>query len=274
MSVRTLVERGKFDRLAPEDFTIILQMLDDDAIAEKAFEALRAIISKSSGVEAEIEANNLINYISGKTKGAKLALKLLPEALNKAPKAAGYAFTILSSLLDLDEFREEAKEIALQLAKSFPNEARLIRYKLNVIAGQDPRVKDLGESVILTKGVSVKHNLIDLSTPFSAREGLRKVIRLFQIGPSFQFADAIVAAASFQPEIAAEFLPDIVQLIDKYAVNLPDISLRLCDALELLLEKEKEKEAYLAPLSQTLTKVKDGELKSRLEAIIKKYANK
>ena len=274
MSVRSLVEKGKFDKLTSEDFTIVLQLLDDDTIAQKALEALRTIITKSSGVEAEMEANNLINYISGKSKGAKLALKLLPDALNKAPRAASYAFSVLSSLLDLEEFREDAKEMALELAKSFPNEARLIRYKLAITAGQDPRVKELGESVILTKGISAKQSLIDLSTPFTAREGLRKVIRLFQIGPSFQFADAIVAAASFQPEVAVEFLPDIVQLIDKYAVNLPDISLRLCDALEILLENEKDREAYLTPLLQTLTKVKDRELKSRLEAVIKKYTNK
>ncbi len=267
------MEKGKFDKLGPEDFTLVLQMLDDDSVSERALEALRSILERSSGVEAEMEVNNLISYISAKTKGAKLALRLLPEALNKAPRAASYAFTVLSSLLDSEELREEAKEVAILLAKSFPEEARLIRYKLAVVGGQDPRLKELGESVILTKGITTKHSLIDLSTPFSAREGLRKVVRLFQIGPSYQFADAIVATATFRPEIAAEFLPEIVQLIDKYAVNLPEISLRLCDALELLLEKERDREAYVAPLAKTLTKVKDQELRARLEAIIKKYAN-
>ena len=271
MSVRSLVEKGRLDRLSPEDFSLVLQLLDDDTISQKAFEALKVIIERSSGVEAEMEANNLVNYISGRPKGVKLALKLLPLALNRAPRAASYAFTVLSSLLDVEELREQAKEVALELAKSFPNEARLVRYKLNLVSGEDSRVKELGDSTILTKGISAKHNLIDLSTPFSTREGLRKVFRLFQIGPSYQFADAVVAAATFQADVTVEFLPEIVQLIDRYAVSLPDISLRLCDALELLLEKEKEGEVYVAPLVQTVKKVKDEELRKRLEAIIKKY---
>ena len=96
------------------------------------------------------------------------------------------------------------------------------------------------------------------------------MIRLFQIGPSYQFADAVVAAATFQPDVVVEFLPEIVQLIDRYAVSMPDISLRLCDA-ELLLEREKEGEAYVLPLVQTVKKVNEEELRKRIEAIIKKY---
>lgn len=271
MSIRSFIEKERLDKLSPEDFSLILQLLDDDTISYKAFEALKILIERSSGIEAEMEAYNLIYYISGKPKGAALALKLLPTALTKAPRAAGIAFLVLSSLLDVEELREQAREVAMELARYFPNEAKLIRYKLYLVGGEDSKVKELGESTILTKGISLVDDSMNLSTPFITREVLRKLFRLFQIGPSYQFAEVVATAAVLQPDVTAEFLPEIIQLIDKYAASLPDLSLRLCDALELLLAKEKGVETYVLPLTQTIGKVKDERLRKRLEAIIKKY---
>jgi hypothetical protein len=79
-------------------------------------------------------------------------------------------------------------------------------------------------------------------------------------------ADAVVATATVRPDALVDFLADLVRLIDKYSSTLPDISIRLLDALELV--KVPDLEIYVEPLKETVKKAKTEELRRRLESFL------
>ena len=270
MSLRDFVKKGKFDAISVEEFGAVLQMLSDPELGDRAMEAARRLIERSSGKDSVALANTLITFISAKSEGTERALKLLPIAIRRARESSAYAVSVITSLLDDERLRGPAVEALKEIAKDDSQAARLAIYKLRTLGISQPELESLGESKILTKGFSAKHPYIDMTDEFTTREGLRKVLHFLEIGPSYPLADAVVAVATMRPEALVDFLAELVKLIDKYSTTLPDVSLRLMDALELV--KVPDIEYYLAPLAETAKKTKDLELKKRIEAYLKRVA--
>ncbi len=266
MSVRDLVRKDKFDKLTAEDFGLVLSLVSDQGLREKALKAVRSLIERSSGKEATIMSNTLLTFISSKPDGATDLIALVPLAVKKAPETAAYAVSTLTQLLDDNSLRMRAIDAILEISKDFPQAARLAVYRIKAMGIEDPRIDSLGESAILTKGISAKHKYVDFTDAFTTRESLRKVFKLLDLGPSYPLADAVVATATVRPDALVDFLADLVRLIDKYSSTLPDISIRLLDALELV--KVPDLEIYVEPLKETVKKAKTEELRRRLESFL------
>ncbi len=73
MSLRDFVKKGKFDAISVEEFGAVLQMLSDPELGDRAMEAARRLIERSSGKDSVALANTLITFISAKSLRASTA---------------------------------------------------------------------------------------------------------------------------------------------------------------------------------------------------------
>jgi len=97
VSLRDFVKKGKFDAISVEEFGAVLQMLSDPELGDRAMEAARRLIERSSGKDSVALANTLITFVSAKSEGTERALKLLPIAIRRARESSAYAVSVITS---------------------------------------------------------------------------------------------------------------------------------------------------------------------------------